>query len=85
MASANFDMLVHFQLQNYRMDLSIAFLLDFQKKFFTSFLSKLCTIYGVSRMKRNFDDHSDFQQKAKDVYLDILKTKYANLIFTLKK
>jgi len=41
----------------------------FQKKnfFFTSFLFKLVTIYGVPRIFQNFDDYPDFQKKSRGV------------------
>ena len=39
----------------------------FQNFFFASFLFKSVTIYGIPRMRQNFDDYPDFQQKAKSI------------------
>ena len=44
--------------------------------YFASSQSKSVKIYGITRIFRNFDDYSDFQQKARGMYVIIWDTLY---------
>jgi hypothetical protein len=50
--------------------------------FFAPFLFRLITNQWLPRMGRNFDDHPDFQQKARNIY-EILRNTLSNALHLL--